>query len=171
MKQTSWSTSVSLFIHSSVLAAFQVSPPDPSVLKGFLFQKAFDWLWTQWNPIYQGDFCFVWSSQLSHPFAALQTAQELMGSWVSRWAPPCSIQKLHPEISANKGMWGISFPRACLSRKSRNRGHLKNTTFMWFTPYFSNRHLQCIHYPVSELFEVITKKNHPKCECPLPGWE
>lgn len=25
----------------------------------------------------------------------------------------------------------------------------------------------CIHYPLSELFQVITKKNHPKCECPF----
>lgn len=35
MKQTSCSTSVSLFIHGSVLTAFQVSLPDSSVLRWF----------------------------------------------------------------------------------------------------------------------------------------
>lgn len=170
MKQTSWSISVSLFIHGSVWTDLQVILPDSSVLKGFLFQKAFDVLWTQWNPIYQGDFCFVWSSWLSYPFTACK-----LPSWVSRSAPSLQHPQTTPWNISEKSNVRSAFPRARFCRKSRNRGDLKNTRFKWFTPCSSHRHLQWIHHPLAELFKVITKNgnNYPKCECPFPwpGWE
>lgn len=111
--------------------------------------------------MYQGNFFSVWSCQLSYPYIALQTSQDWWVAGSPRQLAPFIIQIPRSEISESKGTWGVIQPRGCFCRKTRNRRDLKNARFMWFTPCFSNRHLQWIHYPLSELFKIITEKNSP----------
>lgn len=109
-------------------------------------------------------FCLVFLTFL--PLHCLQTSQ--LGQQVS--SLPSASTNYTLKYQRKKEREGSAFPRACFCRKSRNRGDLKNTRFMWFTPCFSHRHLQWIHHPLAELFKVITKNgnNHPKCKCPFP---